>query len=311
MRYHTKAVVCTLILALATSAAAQEPEEARDLFNEGVVHFDAGRYDDAVTAFRSAYKLNPSWKLLYNIGQCEAALKHYGLAIDAFERYLSEGGDEVPIERRDEVLEELERLRKMVGAVMFEGPDGVTVVVDGFERGVTPIPAGVLVSAGVPHRFELERDGEMVFERTLKVRGGVTVTVRVPEGEGEAEVVAPASAPVGDEDDDRGLSPVYFWVGVGSTAACGAVALALSFAAESKYDAAVDDPSNNDVRDEGKALQAVGITFLALSGAAAVTTGILAAFTDFDGGDEETAVDLTLAPWGGGAAGGLVLEGRF
>jgi hypothetical protein len=314
MRLHTTIAAFILLLGFGASAAAEESEQARDLFNEAVVHFDAGRFDDAVTAFRGAYDLQPSWKLLYNIGQCEAALKHYGLAIDAFERYLSEGGDEVQIGRRDEVLEELERLRKMVGAVLFDGPDGVTVTVDGYARGTTPIPAGVLVSAGVPHRFEVEREGELVFDRTLKVRGGMTVTIRVPDDDsGErAEVVSDGGEPVVEPDDEGGLSPVAFWIGVGATAVLGGVTIGMSVAAESKYDDAVADPSNQELRDQGKLMQGVGITCLALTGAAAITTGVLAAFTDFGGDDEAPAeVDLSLAPWATGSSGGLVLEGRF
>lgn len=315
MRTATAIAASALILATGVGVRAQDSEEARDAFNEAVVHFDAGRHEDAVTAFRRAYRIQPSWKLLYNIGQCEAALKHYGLAIDAFERYLSEGGDEVQLDRRDEVIEELERLRKMVGAVLFDGPDGVTVTVDGYQRGTTPIPAGVLVSAGVPHRFEVERDGEVVFDRTLKVRGGMTVTVRIPRGDagGEAEVVTSGSDAVVDgAREDEGLSPVYFWIGVSSTAAFGAVTLAMSVAAESRYEDAKADPSNRELRDEGQRMQVVGITFLALTGAAAVTSGILAAFTDFGGGDESTeGVELSVAPWRDGPGGGLVLEGRF
>ncbi|MBW2276647.1 MAG: tetratricopeptide repeat protein [Deltaproteobacteria bacterium] len=314
MRVATTMAAFALLLAVTATAVAQESVQARDLFNEAVVHFDSGRYEDAATAFRNAYELQPSWKLLYNIGQCEAALKHYGLAIDSFEHYLSEGGDEVPIDRRDEVLEELDRLRKMVGTVLFDGPDGVTVTVDGYVRGSTPIPAGVLVSAGIPHRFEVEREGEVVFDRTLKVRGGMTVTIRVPQGDSgeEAEVVPSGADSVVGADGDEELSQAIFWACLGATAALGAVTLAMSFGAESKYDDATADPSNQNLKDEGKTMQAVGITFLALTGAAAITTGILAAFTDFGGDDEASAeVDLSLAPWGAGSGGGLVLEGRF
>ena len=54
------------------------------------------RFLEAVRAFRSANEINPSWKIEFNIGQCEAALKRYGLAMEAFEKYLALGGDEVP-----------------------------------------------------------------------------------------------------------------------------------------------------------------------------------------------------------------------
>ena len=50
------------------------------------------KFKEAADAFRLANHLRRSWKLLYNIGQCEAAAKRYGMALDAFERYVAEGG---------------------------------------------------------------------------------------------------------------------------------------------------------------------------------------------------------------------------
>ena len=137
-----------LFMGVVSTSHANNQEAAKKAFETGVVAFQQDQYESAVNAFRRAYALNPAWKLLYNIGQCEVALKRYGLAVDVFEQYLFEGGDNMSAARRDEVLSELDRLRKMTGTVLFNGPDGIDVIVDGVHRGVTPITAGVLVAAG-------------------------------------------------------------------------------------------------------------------------------------------------------------------
>jgi len=85
------------IMALALGAGAAEAEQtARDAFKRGIGLVEKAQYQEAAKAFADAYTLQPSWKILYNIGQCQAALKEYGLAIENFERYLTDGGDDVP-----------------------------------------------------------------------------------------------------------------------------------------------------------------------------------------------------------------------
>ena len=86
-----------------TKAADDESEKAQALFQKGADLYENSAFDRAADAFRQAYAIRPSWKLYYNIGQSEAAAKHYGLALEAFEKYLAEGGDDVEKERSDEV----------------------------------------------------------------------------------------------------------------------------------------------------------------------------------------------------------------
>jgi hypothetical protein len=299
-------------------------QAAREAFREGVEHYEAKRFEEAVGAFRSANAIYPAWKIHFNIAQCEAALKRYGLAIDEFERYLAGGGDDVVLARREHVLAELRRLREMVGTVDVQGPPGLSVVIDGIERGTTPLGAGVRVTAGMDHKIEVLSGEHTLVLQQVFVGGGQRVRIEAEaEGIPAAPVAEPASpvepepaesAGVEPPEDDvgaDGIEPVYFWIGAGATLAFGGVTLAMNFAAESKYEDAEADPSNDALREEGKKLQAVGITFLALTGAAAVTTGILAAFTDFGGEEQGNVDDVAVAPWVGEQGGGLALEGRF
>ncbi|MBW2276722.1 MAG: hypothetical protein JRF63_04465 [Deltaproteobacteria bacterium] len=69
------------LLMTATAIGQTAEEQARELFKQGGEMFDQQSYEKALQAFQQADQLNPSWKIAFNIGQCQAALKRYGLAI--------------------------------------------------------------------------------------------------------------------------------------------------------------------------------------------------------------------------------------
>ena len=112
------------------SVPAVAIEEARDLHQKGVELFKSEKYEEAAKAFREAHRLRPTWKLFYNIGQCEAASKRYGLALEAFEAYLVRGGDNVPEDRREYVSAEIRRIQPLVGILDIESDAGIEVLID-------------------------------------------------------------------------------------------------------------------------------------------------------------------------------------
>jgi hypothetical protein len=199
-------IPCLLAALIAASlpagVQADAEADARAAFQKGVAEFDAGSYQEAVGSFREANRLSPSWKIFYNIGQCEAALKRYGDALDAFDQYLAEGGDEIPPEREAEVLAEVARLRLKVGTVEVRGEAGLTVVIDGNERGVTPVDAGIRVAGGVPHALTLRRGDAVVIEREFKVGNGQQVVIEVPSAASDG-----APAPAGEAGGPGGAAP--------------------------------------------------------------------------------------------------------
>ncbi len=154
-----------------------DEKRAAAAFGKGISLYKAGKMDEAVKAFRRADALNPSWKIQYNIGQCEASLKRYGLAIEAFEHYLGKGGDDIPIERRDAVLKELDRLRRMVGTIIIKGEPGVDVYVDIVKYGNTAKRSSIKVTAGVEHEVSFVKDGKKIGSVTLRVSGGEILEV--------------------------------------------------------------------------------------------------------------------------------------
>ena len=163
-------------------------DEATDAFNLGKELFKKEDYAAASEAFRDANQLRPNWRLLYNIGQSEAAAKRYGLALEAFEAYMAKGGDDIPMTRRDEVLIEIERMRLLVGELEITAPEGAKVIIDDVFRGNTPLSGALLVAAGVEHQVILMKNNDYLFNQKVKVNGGATRAVNVEDtGEATAE----------------------------------------------------------------------------------------------------------------------------
>lgn len=176
--------------------SAKEKAKAKAAFRKGIKLYDAENYVEASKVFREAYENSPHWKLFYNIAQCEAASRHYGLALDAFESYLISGGDDVPTDRQDEVRREISRLRDLCGDVEIEAPPGSDVFINDVKRGRTPIASGIPIGAGM-HVVKIVRDGVVLLEQEVQVRGAKTVTIKA----GAAAAPGPPEAKPGGETE--------------------------------------------------------------------------------------------------------------
>jgi hypothetical protein len=172
-----------LLLIATTDLFAAEKEEAKKAFTRGTALYKENRFAEAADEFRKAQRLRPSWKILYNIGQCSAAAKQYGLALEAFEAYLSQGGDEVPKEKRTSVIEEIRILREMVGYLTLDAPAGADVVVDGYVRGATPLPGPMAVGTGVTHSLVVRQGDTQIFSKDVRVNSGNTLHIETQPDE--------------------------------------------------------------------------------------------------------------------------------
>ncbi len=161
--------------------ANDDLEKATAYFNEGIALFDSGKFPQAAEKFREANQVMYNWKLLYNIGQCEAAARHHGLALETFEEYVSRGGDDIPMERREEVRSEIRRLREMVGYLDIEGPSGSRLVVNEIQRGSLPLSGPVAVATGVSHRIVLMKEDNVIFEKKIRIPGTQTIKISARE----------------------------------------------------------------------------------------------------------------------------------
>jgi tetratricopeptide (TPR) repeat protein len=96
-------------LPLLLAAQPSPRDEARTLVRRSILEYDTGQYETALADIERAYELDPLPELLYNLGQCHRALRHWREAILAFRSYLRAEPNAKNRETVKFVLQELEQ----------------------------------------------------------------------------------------------------------------------------------------------------------------------------------------------------------
>ncbi|MBN2343399.1 MAG: hypothetical protein JXX29_21010 [Deltaproteobacteria bacterium] len=265
-------LVALLVILFSVPSRADEPvddaEAAKASFNEGTRLFAAEKYAEAAEQFRMAYQVKPSWKIMYNIAQAESAAKRYGLALQAFELFLADGGDEIGMERRDEVLAEVRRLRDMVASLDVQGPAGGEVWVDGVKRGTLPLEGFIKVTAGKRHSVLVMLDGNEVLNQNVRLSGGdaVSISAEMSEESPAGDHVTTVPADTAQREAPTENSP---HTGEQTNS---------SSDANNSQDEQLDSgsaASSQMSSENGKKLRVSGVVMLALGGAVAVLGGVM------------------------------------
>ena len=152
--FHVFALACALTNLPQQEVSAAEPSndpkvEAKAHFRRGIEAYEAHRLSEAAAEFRMAYELSPAYKVLYNIGQVSAALGDAVAAVYAYEKYLEQGGNEIPVARRQAVQAELAEQQARIGSVTLKcTPDGASLQIDGKLSGTTPLGTPIRLTEG-------------------------------------------------------------------------------------------------------------------------------------------------------------------
>jgi len=189
-------------LAAPQAARAGAKEEARKHYDRAIELVDDGQLEGAIVEFQRSYDLTHHFAVLYNIGQVFVSLAKPVEAVDAYERYLAEGGKKIPAARRAEVEQEIARQQARIATLWIRGlPEGAAVRVDGKEIGKAPIAAPVRVGVGT-HTIAAWAEGYDPAETGVTVAGedqkvvDLVLAKHVVESPAPPVVVAPAVAPV-------------------------------------------------------------------------------------------------------------------
>lgn len=325
--------VSRFLIAAALALAATPALAQADARAESKAHFDAGlslfkaeKYEAAALELEASVRLYATKGALFNLASVYKVLSRYDDALAAIERMETELADRLDPEMRAaaaKMKKEIEGLAARLDIVVT--PGGASVTVDGRKAGRTPLGKPLLVDPGV-HVVRAELAGYAASEREVQVISRQTAKVELaleradapaaagpaPAAAGEAPRGEPATpegdvreAPAGTgpatEPARRPLPPGWFWAGLGATVAFGGAALGMELAVRANK----DDLTSDAELEKYERVQKAGIAFVALTGAAAVTTAVLAAFTDFGGGGEEKPVAVGITPVG------AAIEGRF
>jgi len=299
----------------ASPVSAQSPEEeARVYFDQGVVLFEDGMFEQAAAAFERAYRIAPSFKFLWNIGQVENELGHYAAALEAYEKYLAEGEGRIPVSRAAKATKETKRLAALVGTIRVDSEvEGALISIDGNEHGATPLAEPVLVDRG-EHEVVATAGGEMIHRELVEVAGGGEAVVEITSG---AKHIEPAGGGEGGGNGGEADGPrrVWTWValGVGGAAlaaggAIGGVVMSKASKLEENCPDKQCPQSQWSELDKAENLAMTSNILLGV-GAAAVVAGVVLFFVEPGASEEEPAV--ALVPTAGPQGAGVSLGGRF
>jgi len=196
-------------------ASPSKVAEADARFTRGVELFNEGDYAAALAEFHWAYNIEPHYAVLYNIAVCYVKLGRYVDALTYYNRYLEDGGSNIPQTRLDQVKEEITYISSLMGHVMVKANlDGVVILVDGKESGKTPLAAPLFVPAG-PHDIELAIAGWLPVKDEITIAGGASIeksyTLQKDKRSSTVTIIATAPhAKVYVDGSEMGKSP---WTG--------------------------------------------------------------------------------------------------
>lgn len=195
-----RVLLCLSALWLASAGYAQdapapesgsEPEnaeaaaQARAHFTEGMEHFEARRFREAIHAFQLAASIVPSADLWFNIARAHEELNDetsLRQAIEFYERYLRDRVDPPDrqqveakialLRERAEAARQARLSRPTTGTLRISSTvEGADVRVDEDGIGTSPVAAPVTLSEGT-HRVDVEREGYIPFRSEVQISPG-------------------------------------------------------------------------------------------------------------------------------------------
>jgi hypothetical protein len=322
------------VLAFSSLAQAQEvaiTDEARQHFSAGVSFMqdpDGARYEEAYREFRLAYELSPSWKILGNLGIAALRLERDGEAIEAFRKYLAEGGSAVDGAERAQFERDLATLESSVVRLsLTTTPAGAQIIDTRMPPTGSPITTrymadGGSVSIGVRaghHRIVARLAGyeDAVWEVDLEPRQQLSHAFELHQPQAAAPQTPVVEAKVLPEPSDRSRPvPTSVYVGLAATGALaigGAVVGVLAKGKHSDFEALNEDLKSQDDVKEAEDLKSSGETLNlvadALFGGAVVAGGVTAILYFTRPKAAESA--FRVEPLIGSRASGLLVQGTF
>lgn len=181
------AAVCAVsVLLLSLPAAADEPNTADALFDRGVEHMEAKRFEKACPLFAESYRLDPQPGALFTLAECEALREHLASAVARYEEYLTLFAKLPPAkkatqgDRERRARTQVKTLQPLLPQLTLELPPSApwTTVVTLDGAAVAPAALGGAMPVD---------PGEHVL--TAQVPGGPVVTTRVTIEKGEKKPI--------------------------------------------------------------------------------------------------------------------------
>jgi hypothetical protein len=157
--------------------AAERERQATEHFMRGVKLTQEKAWDAALAEFEESIRLLPKKSAVRNAAICLRELGRYDEALLMWERLVSEFGAKLSPEDRNQADQAIAELKTLTGyLIVTSNVEGATVVVNGHERGKTPLKENVLVPIGTSI-VKVSKEGYATFEGRPRVVAGPPVAV--------------------------------------------------------------------------------------------------------------------------------------
>jgi tetratricopeptide (TPR) repeat protein len=181
-RFSTIAVFLSIAAVSATSLAAPEDPakaQAQATLREGNAALEQGRAAEALAKFTEAYRLFPSPKIHYNLGQAHSLIPgHEAQAYEEMSRFL-DAAIHADADLRAAAEKQRKQLRPKVGIVtVVAEPADADLIIDGVNGGKVSTEWPVILGIGT-HRLALRKDAASSPVQTIAVVGGDSLEVRL------------------------------------------------------------------------------------------------------------------------------------
>ena len=275
-----RSLACVVLLLAGTSSAearaadaADDVTEARADYDAAAAAYDRKDYATAAERFARADERVPNPRALQLAMAAALLASDPVLAMNLVER--SEARESTTVAELARKLRErfemsASRVRLVCTGTCSATLDGVTM------------PAGPRWVAPGRHVVAFDAiDGSHV-EVALELAPGQAIDVPVDSPDAARRFDMRRAPPPAASPERRGIAPAFFWATAGATVASAGVATVFTVVLEQRHDAFAQRPSAETAAAGESAQTRVRIAWT-VTGALAVTTGVLALFTDFGG----------------------------
>lgn len=328
------ATACTFATYTALAADVPVSDSAREHFKTGVAFLqdpDGARYEEAYREFKAAYQDSPSWKILGNLGLSAMKLERDGEAVEAYEKYLKEGGDQIEKNERAQVERDLATTKaglvwvtiqaNPAGAYFVDerAPSAGGLVTNRYEASNGPLRIGIRSGAHkITAKLEGYADSAWQFQAVPGQEQKHAFELQPPEQAGTPGAAAPATAgggtAAGPQMERPVPVPVYITAGLTGALLIGSgVTGVLALSKKSDFDKANDgtDPANaQSIKDSGTTLNLITDVLLGGAVVAGAVTAVLYLNRPEVPAEQDTA-SIRLTPLVGPSGGALSVTGAF
>jgi tetratricopeptide (TPR) repeat protein len=213
MRSMISTAFLMVSLFLSTEVFADNRDDAKKLYKEGIELQKKGDDNGATKAFEESVKLFPNKSNLYNLACSYRVVNRPLNALSTFERIQREFGDKLKTDK--EMKADIDKQTAEINASLAKltvttVPEGAKVVLDKQDIGETPFKEPIKLVAGT-HFVEVSHDGyESVSQNVILEQGSVKeASFNLPEKRSELSVtVNQPDATVSVDGMEKGKTPL-------------------------------------------------------------------------------------------------------